>query len=29
MLVEARATGWGVTPHPAAPGKTVWAECAL
>ncbi|MFI1562765.1 ATP-binding protein [Streptomyces sp. NPDC020490] len=25
-LVAALADDWGVTPHPAAPGKTVWAE---
>lgn len=29
LLVEALANRWGVTPRPAAPGKTVWAECAV
>ncbi|MFC4468442.1 ATP-binding protein [Streptomyces xiangluensis] len=26
LLVAALADDWGVTPRPAAPGKTVWAE---
>lgn len=26
LLVAALADNWGVTPRPAAPGKTVWAE---
>ncbi|EPD67374.1 ATP-binding protein [Streptomyces sp. HGB0020] len=26
LLVDALADDWGVTPRPAAPGKTVWAE---
>jgi anti-sigma regulatory factor (Ser/Thr protein kinase) len=26
LLVTALADGWGVSPRPAAPGKTVWAE---
>ncbi|OEV03143.1 ATP-binding protein [Streptomyces oceani] len=28
LVVEALATRWGVDPRPA-PGKTVWAECAM
>lgn len=28
LLVDALADDWGVTPRPAGPGKTVWAECA-
>jgi anti-sigma regulatory factor (Ser/Thr protein kinase) len=28
LLVARLATRWGATPRPAAPGKTVWAECA-
>lgn len=26
LLVATLADGWGVSPRPAAPGKTVWAE---
>ncbi|MFG3005384.1 ATP-binding protein [Streptomyces calvus] len=26
LLVDALADDWGVTPRPAGPGKTVWAE---
>ncbi|MGW4200652.1 ATP-binding protein [Streptomyces sp. NPDC004726] len=29
LLVAALADDWGVTPRPAAPGKTVWAELRL
>lgn len=29
LLVDALADDWGVTPRPAAPGKTVWAEVRL
>jgi anti-sigma regulatory factor (Ser/Thr protein kinase) len=29
LLVAALADDWGVTPRPAAPGKTVWAELHL
>jgi anti-sigma regulatory factor (Ser/Thr protein kinase) len=29
LLVARLATRWGTTPRPAAPGKTIWAECAL
>ncbi|MER5962067.1 ATP-binding protein [Streptomyces sp. NPDC002057] len=29
LLVEALAERWGWCPRPGAPGKTVWAECAL
>jgi anti-sigma regulatory factor (Ser/Thr protein kinase) len=29
LLVDALADDWGVTPRPAAPGKTVWAELRL
>ncbi|WP_404819007.1 ATP-binding protein [Streptomyces phaeolivaceus] len=29
FLVAALADDWGVTPRPAAPGKTVWAELRL
>ncbi|MGA5197642.1 ATP-binding protein [Streptomyces exfoliatus] len=29
LLVEALADRWGWCPRPGAPGKTVWAECAL
>lgn len=29
LLVAGLATRWGTDPRPAAPGKTVWAECAL
>ncbi|MFJ9443192.1 ATP-binding protein [Kitasatospora sp. NPDC101235] len=27
LLVAALADHWGTSPRPAAPGKTVWAEC--
>ncbi|WP_307825202.1 ATP-binding protein [Streptomyces sp. M2CJ-2] len=27
LLVEAVTDRWGVTPHPAGGGKTVWFEC--
>ncbi|QKW09955.1 ATP-binding protein [Streptomyces sp. NA04227] len=27
FLVTALAARWGVSPRPAGPGKTVWAEC--
>ncbi|MFH9353756.1 ATP-binding protein [Kitasatospora sp. NPDC017646] len=27
LLVAALADRWGTSPRPAAPGKTVWAEC--
>ncbi|MGC0313696.1 ATP-binding protein [Kitasatospora acidiphila] len=27
LLVAALAERWGTVPRPAAPGKTVWAEC--
>ncbi|MFB7411613.1 ATP-binding protein [Streptomyces sp. NPDC056202] len=29
LLVDALAERWGWCPRPGAPGKTVWAECAL
>lgn len=29
LLVAGLATRWGTDPRPAAPGKTIWAECAL
>ncbi|WP_369222338.1 ATP-binding protein [Streptomyces sp. R39] len=29
LLVAALADGWGVTPRPAAPGKTVWAKLCV
>ncbi|MFC9385243.1 ATP-binding protein [Streptomyces venezuelae] len=29
LLVEGLAERWGWCPRPGAPGKTVWAECAL
>ncbi|MFJ2258642.1 ATP-binding protein [Streptomyces sp. NPDC087844] len=29
LLVTALADNWGVSPRRAAPGKTVWAECAM
>ncbi|MFJ7960618.1 ATP-binding protein [Streptomyces sp. NPDC096319] len=29
LLVERLADRWGWCPRPGAPGKTVWAECAL
>ena len=29
LLVDALADLWGWCPRPGAPGKTVWAECAL
>ncbi|WP_395361001.1 ATP-binding protein [Streptomyces sp. YH02] len=29
LLVEGLADRWGWCPRPGAPGKTVWAECAL
>lgn len=29
LLVDALADLWGWRPRPGAPGKTVWAECAL
>ncbi|WP_323178653.1 ATP-binding protein [Streptomyces sp. NBC_01381] len=29
LLVAHLATRWGVEPRPAAPGKTVWAECSF
>ncbi|TWF90531.1 ATP-binding protein [Kitasatospora viridis] len=29
LIVAALATDWGMHPRPAAPGKTVWAECAI
>ncbi|MEV7206339.1 MULTISPECIES: ATP-binding protein [unclassified Streptomyces] len=29
LLVARLATRWGTDPRPSAPGKTVWAECAL
>ncbi|WP_173861588.1 ATP-binding protein [Streptomyces aureus] len=29
LLVDALADRWGWCPRPGAPGKTVWAECAL
>ncbi|MFI2377699.1 ATP-binding protein [Streptomyces sp. NPDC018964] len=29
LLVTRLAARWGTDPRPAAPGKTVWAECAL
>jgi anti-sigma regulatory factor (Ser/Thr protein kinase) len=27
LLVAALAERWGTAPRPAAPGKTIWAEC--
>ncbi|MEU3689597.1 hypothetical protein [Streptomyces narbonensis] len=29
LLVDGLAERWGWCPRPGAPGKTVWAECAL
>jgi anti-sigma regulatory factor (Ser/Thr protein kinase) len=29
LLVARLATRWGAVPRPSAPGKTLWAECAL